>query len=260
MIFHMKYFIEIVLILFAITTECLAWEVGKDIPVASDAITFEQNFDDKSTNPEMAVGKAKPIHIFGKIKFVKGIKGNALFCGENGSKIRYLLKDNIDFSKAGTVSFWFFTYNWQDGAGKHRTLFFATESSKGYIGAQIANGPKKKSPLERKIRLRILYSAEIPDCILSLPPLSVKANNKWHFMAFAWSANKIFMSLDGASFSSKTLPNKISTKALPSTHFSIGSNDSQNYFLDELKIYSRKLSDLELKKIWIKYNKKGMKK
>ena len=248
--------VKVSLLLFILlVSDCFARE--KSLPVASDAITFEQNFDDKSVLPEMASGQAKPILILGKLKYVKGIKGNALYCGAGGAKIRYLCKDNLDFSKPGAVSFWFFTDNWQNGIGKHRTLFFATESSKGYIGSQIANSPKSKSPLERKVRLWILYSSKIPNCYLDLPPLGMKGNMQWHLIVLAWASNKLYMSCDGAPFTSKTIKGKITPKALPSTHFSIGSNDSQNYFLDELKIYSRKLSGAEIKQLWSRFKVKN---
>jgi hypothetical protein len=64
------------------------------------------------------------------------------------------------------------------------------------------------------------------------------------------------MSLDGLPFTAKTLNGNVSSKALPSSHYSIGSDDSQSYFLDEFKIYSRKLTDDEIKKIWIKNQNK----
>ena len=57
------------------TSICSNFGATATLPVASDAITFEQNFDDKSVLPEMATGQAKPILILGKVKFVKGIKG-----------------------------------------------------------------------------------------------------------------------------------------------------------------------------------------
>ena len=246
-------FWEFILLCIIASTECLAFE-EINLPVASDAILFENNFDGKSPLPEMSAGKEAPILIIGKADFVKGINGYSLFCGKGGAKIRYSSKSNIDFDTPGTVSFWFFTDNWQKGVGEPRTLFFATECSKGYIGAETENDPKSISPLERKILLRILYSPVIPDCSLALPPIGVKGDNMWHLLIFAWSGNKIYMSLDGSPFSSKDLKDKVSAKALPSEHFSIGSESSQNYFLDEFRIYAGKLSDMQVKAIWERGN------
>ena len=234
-------------------TECLGFE-ETSLPVASDAITFEQNFGNKSLLPEMSAGSPKPILIFGKQSFVKGISGYSLLCGKGGVKIRYSAPNNIDFDKPGTVSLWFFADNWQKGIGEPRIVFFATECSKGYIGAETENDPKNISPLERKILLRILYSQVLPDCSLALPAIGIKADNMWHLLVFAWSGNKIYMSMNGAPFSSKDFTKRISAQALPSAHFSIGADASQNYLLDEVRVYSRKLSDMEIKAIWEKGN------
>ena len=236
-----------------VTTECSAFE-EKKLPIASDAITFEQNFDKQSLLPEMAAGAATPLLIFGKQNFAKGVNGYSLLCGKGGAKLRYSSPDNIDFGRPGAVSLWFFTDNWQKGIGEPRTVFFATECSKGYIGVETENDPKNISPLERKIILRILYSAVLPDTRLALPAMGAKGDNMWHLLVFAWSGNKVYISMDGGSFSSKDFVNKVSAQALPSTNFSIGADASQNYLLDEVRIYSRKLSEMEVKAIWERGN------
>lgn len=247
------YILMILFFIIAGATECSAFE-EKILPVASDAITFEQNFDNQTLLPEMSGGNAKPILVFGKQSYAKGINGYSLRCGKDGAKIRYSAKNNIDFDKPGSVSLWFFADNWQKSAGMPRVLFFATENSKGYIGAETENDPKNIPILERKIRLRILYSQLISDSYLALSAIGSKADNMWHLLVFAWHGNSIYMSLDGTPFSSKGLTSKISTKALPSTDFSVGSESFQNYLLDEFRIYSRKLSDAEVKTIWERGN------
>lgn len=249
----LKFIWLFVLFFIMAVTECPAFE-ERNLPVASDAITFEQNFDKQSLLPEMAAGAAAPLLIFGKQNFAKGVNGYSLLCGKGGAKVRYSAPDNIDFGKPGTVSLWFFTENWQKGIGEPRTVFFATECSKGYIGVETENDPKSISPLERKIILRILYSAVLPDTRLALPAMGVKGDNMWHLLVFAWSGNKVYISLDGGSFSSKDFVNKVSAQALPSTNFSIGADASQNYLLDEVRIYSRKLSDMEVNAIWERGN------
>ena len=88
-----------------------------------------------------------------------------------------------------------------------------------------------------------------------MPAIGAAGDNKWHLLVFAWSKNKIFMSIDGAPLSSKELTRDISDSALPSAHFSIGAESLQSYLLDELTIYSRKLSDTEIVEIWQRGNK-----
>jgi len=166
------------------------------------------------------------------------------------------LKNNIDFAKPGTVVFWIFADHWQEKFGEPRTLFFAIESRAGYIGFQTADGPKERSSLEREITLKILYSQLIPDSYFLMPPLGIAGDNKWHLFAFAWSKNKIFMSIDGEPFSVKELKVDIAEKAFPSDHFSIGSDSFLNYLLDEFRIYSKKLSDSEIAEIWKNENEK----
>lgn len=247
------YLVKILFFIIMVTTECSAFEENK-LSVASDAITFEQNFDSQTLLPEMSGGNAKPILVFGKQSYAKGVKGYSLRCGKGGAKIRYSSSQNIDFDRPGSLSFWFFTDNWRKGIGEPRIVFFATECSKGYIGLETENDPKNISPLERKILLRILYSPVIADCCLALPAIGIKGDSMWHLLVFAWYGNSIYMSLDGVPFSSKVLANKISTKALPSTDFSVGVESFQNYLLDEFRIYSRKLSDAEVKTIWERGN------
>lgn len=231
-----------------------AW--AESLPVASDYLTFEQNFDSYSTVPEMAAGTPRVVAVLGSVNFRKGLSGWALLCGNGGAKIRYFLKGNIDFGNPGTVAFWIFTDNWLEQFGEPRTLFFAIESRAGYIGFQTADGPKKLSSLEREITLKILYSQVLPDSYFSIPPLGVDGDNKWHLLAFAWSKNKIFMSIDGKPFSAKELKTDITEKAFPSDHFSIGSESYLNYLLDEFRIYSKKLSDSEISEIWKNGNEK----
>ena len=245
-----QFIFNIFVFFFLINLSCLAGADENALPVASDYITFEQNFDSSLSLPEMAAGNPNPVLILGKLEFRQGLKNTALFCGKGGGKIRYSLKGNIDFNKPGTVAFWFFTNNWRKSIGGPRTLFFATECSQGYFGIQTADGPKNISSLEREIFLRILYSSAIPDCSMVLPPLGIDGDNKWHLLVFAWNKNRIFMSLDGNQFSSKELVSNVSSVAFPSEHFSIGADAHQNYLLDEFRIYSKKLSDAEVAEIW----------
>ena len=224
---------------------------SRKLPVASEAIIFEQNFDDKSAFPEMAVGKAKPVAVIGKLSFKNGIKGWALACGAGGSKIRYMMKSNLDFDNPGTITFWFCPVNWRNASRKHpRVFFWGLEYSKGFVGLQVANGPRYLNISERKIRILLLYFKDIPRTTLEVAGIQPKGDNKWHMLAFTWSKGKISLSLDGIPFAVKTMNENFRNKLFKGCSFSIGSEYGAQYLLDTFRIYNRTLTERELKEIY----------
>jgi hypothetical protein len=226
------------------------------LPIGFDSITFELNFDNGVAMAEISSGRAKLINTLGVLKYAKGLKGKALVCGEGGGKLLYHLKGNIDFSSPGSVVFWVKPIEWEKAAELPRVFFWGVESSKGFLGVQIANGPKKSSPLQRDLRCLLLYFKSIPDSTLSIKGFGRGERRKWRMITFEWDENRVFLSIDGKPPAMKTLHGKLNSKAFSSHAFSIGSHVHAKYMLDEFKIYSRKLSDNELFKIYSSYKQR----
>lgn len=222
------------------------------LPVASEDITFELNFNGENSNmnADLAAGNPKLITHFGKLKFEKGLTGNALYCGKGGAKLRYHLKGNLDFSNPGSITMWIYPIDWEKAIGQPRVLFFGTESRKGFLGIQTANSPKTISPLERKLLCMLIYFKAIHNTSLLIPGFGTNADNHWQMITFSWEKNRIFMSANGNHYSVKNLQGNLANELFPDNNFSVGSDAQANYLLDNFRIYRRKLTEEEINKIW----------
>ena len=220
------------------------------LPVASENIIFELNFDSGETTAEMSGGQPKRVGKIGTVKFEKGMKGKALVCGEGGAKLMYRKKGNLDFSSSGTITFWIKPIEWEKSAKLPRVFFFGMEYSKGFLGVQMANGPKGVSPLERKLNFTFLYFKTIADTTLSVKGFGRGTEEEWHLVALEWDEHTIFLSVDGRPLARKALQGTLSQKLFPRIHFSVGAASLAKYLLDEFRIYDRRLSNKELKRIY----------
>jgi hypothetical protein len=163
---------------------------------------------------------------------------------------------NLDFDKPGSVSFWFYPEKWNSRENESRAFFFGTECSKGFLGIQVDNAPKGAYPLDRQFTLVLLYFPEIPSVILSIPPIGVTAADKWHLIVTAWTKNTIYMSMDGKLYVSKKLAGELRNELFPLKTFSLGTEMSHTYRLDEFRIYRKKLDEREIQDLWKQGNKK----
>lgn len=218
-------------------------------PPGGDALLFELDFDRSGVQAGISGGRRQPLQVFGTPEWRPGLRGQALLCGAGGAKLRFATAGNLDFDRPGSVSFWFCPLDW-DADYRYRTFFFGTESSQGYFGIQQANDPKHLKPYDRDLHLLILYSPVIRATTLALPPFRRAGLRQWHLVAAAWDGRRVFLSLDGAPFSSWELSAPVSRSALPSAHFSVGADSEWNYLLDEFRIYGRRLGDAEVQAIF----------
>lgn len=226
------------------------------LPIASENIVFEINFDSKDTGADISVGKPDVTATLGRVQLKKSPWGTALYCGANGAKLRYKIKGNVDFSGGGTVILWFKPLNWRQVSSKHpRVFFFGVESSKGFLGVQISNGPKSRNILERKIRMLLLYFKAIPATIMNLNDITPAGDNRWQMLAITWSKNELGLSLNGAPFAIKKIAGELKQEYFTGRSFSLGSNVGANYLLDMFRIYNRRLADQELKDIYLEERK-----
>lgn len=246
--------IKITVILFMFLTFQLIAQM--QLPIASDNIIFEVEFDNKDTTADISQGKPNVLKTLGKIVLKKSPWGNALYCGKGGAKLRYEIANNIVFWENGTAILWFRPLNWKEVRFTHpRVFFFGVESNKGFFGVQVGNGPKSLNILERKIRILLFYFKHIPSTIMNINGISIPKDNNWHMLAVTWGKNEIGLSLNGAPFAIKKINGVFKKEYFKGPSFSLGSNVGANYLLYMLRIYNCRLNDQELKDIYTKKSK-----
>jgi hypothetical protein len=228
------------------------------MPKFEDAVSFYIPFDDETPNADITVGKEKPTRILGKktCVFGQGVRGQALLCGQNGSRVRFSRMDNLDFSKPGTIVF-FYKGAFKSLKSGPRVFFWGIESNRGYVGQQLANDPKKICPCKRDLHTLFLYGKRIKNKILETKLSGGEAGcEKWHMISFSWTPGQISIKYDNEPGKSYQVPFDMRNADFPADQFTIGNSAHWEYYLDEFTIYNRRLSDSELAEIYQCYFKK----
>lgn len=225
------------------------------MPKFEDAVSFYISFDDETPDADITVGKEKPFLILGKKPgvFGEGVRGKALLCGQNGSKLRFARKDNLDFSKPGTLVF-FYKGAFKSLTSGPRVFFWGIESNRGYVGQHLANAPKNVCPCKRDLHTMFLYGKRIKNKSLFTKLSGGEAGcEKWHMASFSWAPGQISIKYDNEPEKSYQVPFDMTEEDFPADHFSIGSNVHWEYYLDEFTVYERRLSDSELTEVYEHY-------
>ena len=53
-------------------------------PEYENSVSFYASFDAATADADISEGRERPIAVLGKLKFVDGLRGKALFCGKGG--------------------------------------------------------------------------------------------------------------------------------------------------------------------------------
>lgn len=228
---------------------CAGVLCGAD-PLFSDDVTFHISFDDKTTGADLSNGRETPLIQFGIPAFRPGLKGQALFCGKGGAKLRFSRKDHLDFDKSGSMVLFYHPLNWEKSVPAPRLFFWGIESAKGYVGMQFANDPKNICACARPIQLMFLYGKNIPNKVYQINAPGKKGCSSWHMLVFSWRKGQVKINYDDQAGKVFDLPFELTDKEFPDQTFSIGSDSDWNYLLDEFTIYGRQLSDPEIQEIY----------
>ena len=246
---------KILIILALLTCGALLAQKKPSMPKFEDDVSFYISFDDETPNADITEGKEKPMLILGKKKcvFGDGIRGKALLCGENGSKLRFIRKDNLNFDRPGTLVF-FYKGAFKSRKSGPRVFFWGIESNKGYVGQHLANDPKTLCPCKRDLHTMFLYGKRIKNKSLFTKLSGGEAGcEKWHMISFSWAPGQISVKFDQDTEKSYPVPFDLTEADFPDVTFSIGSNVHWEYYLDEFTVYRRRLSDAELSEIYKYY-------
>ena len=240
----------------ALTCGCgLLAQKPAPMPKFEEDVSFYISFDDETPNADITVGREKPLTVLGKKEcvFGEGVRGKALLCGQNGSKVRFYRKGNLDFSKPGTIVF-FYKGAFKSLTSGPRVFFWGIESGRGYVGQQLSNDPKNVCPCKRELHTMFLYGKRIKNKILFTKLSGGEAGcEKWHMLSFSWAPGQISVKYDNDPEKNYQIPFDMTEADFPDDHFSIGSNQHWEYYLDEFTVYNRRLSDSELSEIYKMY-------
>lgn len=220
-----------------------------DIPVAQEALSFKVDFDG-NCEATIANGKAKAHEVRGKAQYLPGVKGQALVSGKGNACVIYECKDNLDFDKPGTVLLFFkANSDWHKNPQPGITLW-GLGNNNGYICVRIPNVPKNVCPCRRRFELLTLSIKGRKDkaYTLQMPALSRICRN-FHMISIAWAGDQLFMSCDGQPYRSFKQPRPLANADFTVKRFAVGHAYS-NFLVDDFRIYSKKLSDAEIQKIW----------
>ena len=224
-------------------------------PEFESSVSFYASFDAGSADADISEGRERPMAVLGKLKFVDGLRGKALFCGKGGANVRYARKDNFTFQRPGTLLFFFKAIDWKTTPGS-RVFFTGIESGKGFFGLQIPGWPKETCPCSRELHTMFMYSKKVPNKIFGTKQPGGEAEcGKWHMIAFSWAPGQLRVNMDNLPGKTYQINFDLVDDAFPYEMFSIGSSSDRNFLLDEYAIYNRRLSDGELAEIFNKYMK-----
>ena len=218
--------------------------------VKDPAIKLQLDFEN-NCNATISAGRKTPAEIRGKITYAPGISGQALDVNKNSGCPLYMTSGNLDFDKPGTIVFWFKSQNnWHKNPPSSVT-FWGLGNTKGYIGLRIrATGKTPVCPCRRPLTVSIFHSKlrRNVEYTLAAPALTRVCRN-WHMAVMAWENNQLYLSYDGAPARAYKLEKPFSNAEFAhSNRFGLGIGP--DYLLDDFRIYGRKLSNDELKKLY----------
>lgn len=223
-------------------------------PEFEDSVSFYASFDRGTPDADMSFGEEKPANKIGKLNFADGIRGKALVCGQNGSRVRYFRKKNISFDRPGTLLFFYKGLDWHTPR-KQGLFLFGIESSKGFLGLQLPAWGATPCPCKLPLHIMFLYGKKIPRKTFPAVISDGKGCDKWHMLAFSWSPGQLRVNADDRAGKTFKVPFDMTDADFPLEVFSIGSHLHWRYLLDEFTVYNRRLSDTELADIYKKYMK-----
>ncbi len=191
--------------------------------------------------------------------FIEGIKGKAAYCAAKNDALYFTIKDNIDFSKPGTVSTWILPKEWivqtKDTPNQGKTKWKQTYSC-GIIST--AYSPNGYVVLQR-------MTSHVPGgkdllwlgfpCFKEIKKSNVSKNydfqlGKWYHIVQTWDGLNFTIYVNGEEFLKTAVPHKIATENLARL-FPI--NIAKGMAVDEYTIYDKQLSAEEVKALYQKY-------
>ena len=223
------------------------------------ALLFHMNYDNFEAAANYSKGHSKPLNFKGNLMLRMhpgpGHKGNAL-CYNNGENFLYQTEGNFNPTQ-GTVSFWVMPKNWNNNS-KNFQMFFRAKTPGNF------NFYIYKMHNSNALTFAI-FSPQGKFILDSVMSPSQWIPNKWHKVDAVWGCEQIALYLDGElavckgknpyNFSQKVKFPANSKKGWMQIGMSKGwkpVNENDLTVIDDVKIYSRKLTLEEIRASYLK--------
>jgi hypothetical protein len=211
----------------------------------NESIVFFAGFDRSRASADLAVGRAEPLRVEGKLRFVPGRFGQALLLGAGGggARLTYPAEGHLDFRRPGAFSFWVRPFDWRD----------ATEASRGYVvfvhvPARRGGFVVERMGFDRAKRGpdRLIVGAfDLPQTkrlFVGFDGTESWDSHTWHLVVVNWDRHGFAVSLDGEPFVRRAEPRGFESEAFVDVKgprsFRIGDLRSETSAIDELAIYA----------------------
>ena len=223
---------------------------AEPLPLYRGSVSFHLGFDG-ATEADISRGKPAPVRTVGTAGFRNGLRGKALFCGKDGGALFFLKKDNIRFSRSGTILFFYKPLAWEKDKYKGGVSFLGFPSGSGALHLNIAYDPVSLPPGRRPLAVLFLHGKRIPSQLYLLPAAKDKNTGEtWHLFAFSWEPGRLQTSRDGRPWKEFPVGFTLADEDFPSPVFCVGNNVNWNYLLDEFTVYDRVLSCGEIAAVY----------
>ncbi|HUW57011.1 MAG TPA: glycoside hydrolase domain-containing protein [Planctomycetota bacterium] len=203
-----------------------------------EALTFKLTFDDEKLAAQKSAGPPEPIEITGKPAFVDGLRGKALFLGENVS-VTYASRSNL--AVPGAISFRLRVDRDRlpgKGIPFRFTHFFLTRyKPDGYLGVQDSVYGQLN-----------LFLHGFPDMRMwNVSEAFPWEKGRWFHVLVNLHGDRVELFLDGTRLAGATLERPLKPEELGP--FVLGSRGPNGFAIDEVLLFSRPLGSSEAKRL-----------
>ncbi len=221
----------------------------------ADSITFYADFNDAELAASMARGEAVPVRVRGEPRFEDGFFGRALLLGKGtDAVISYALRDNVDFTRPGTLSFWVCPVGW-DREQIGRRPFFSINAA-GNASLQFLRWGSMIGRNQDRLRdAFFLFILNFRDMQAPYPRSGVSGLNDgmWHCVVITWDDDAISLYVDGVVSQRSEWSRPFDARDFPpeaDLTLDLGGAGIDNTLLDAFTVYDRRLSDDEIREIF----------
>ena len=235
----------------------------------AEHISFYESFDD-SIQPDQARGDHRlqvARYDETRVRYIQGVLGPAVLgAAENVQNLNFKIQDNVDFSRPGSLAFWFNPVDWvmqrpdtpPQGKTKWKQTmssgFFATGYSRdGYVVFQRRTS-HVPGELRSAIMLQFINFKDISHRLANKFIWNVELKPKtWHHLALTWDGLSYQAYLDGQELLKTAIPVKLTADRL---HKQFCIYMAKGLAYDEFYIFDKQLAPEEITAMYKQFIKK----
>jgi hypothetical protein len=230
------------------------------VEIFREKITFYAGFDGTVT-PEIAAGQKKPLGIKGEPVFTEGRYGKGILTGKGaGAVLSYPVRDHLDFTKPGTISFWMCPVEWDKtgiypgGEGYRRFVTITAPGKRSFIFIQRhAYGTESSTRRTDHISVLFYYFPGMKNLISNYHGTKNWKDGEWHLLTVNWDTSNYRFYMDGDIVGTTAFDRPLTKEDFPEdvdVSLNIGGGAKDSTIIDELTIYNHSLTDTEIKRLF----------